>query len=267
MRASVQHAGAHELLAVLRDRKAWKDPLTYTSVAALIGRPEGHARAVAQMCDLLDAAAAYSRIPLLALVAVRANSGEINPKAWTGHGTSQEVREAIIQRSIAWKFSRADCDAIEEGLAALQGLGNRAAWRWLRDEVMPQKLAEVVAGLSPTLGADVDAGAVEGQAQLISHLRRERNAALANKKRQAAKTAHGLKCEGCGSFSELMYPGLDASLWEVHHRVPLSALRAPAHTLMKDLSVLCPCCHRAIHRTKPMLSVEAFSKRFFPNKS
>lgn len=267
MRASVQHEGARDLLAVLRDRKAWKDPLTYTSAAALLGRPKEHARAVAQMCDLLDAAAAYSRIPLLALVAVRANSGQINPKAWSGPSTPPEVREAIIQRSRAWKFSRVDYDAIEEGLEALQGLGNRAAWRWLRDEVMPQKLAEVVAGRSPTLGADVDAGAVEGQARLISHLRRERNSALANKKREAAKTEHGLKCEGCGSFSERLYPGLEASLWEVHHRAPLSALRAPAHTLMKDLAILCPCCHRAIHRTKPMLSVEAFSRRFFPNKS
>lgn len=266
LRALVQHEGARELLAVLRTGKVRNDLLTYASVAELIGRPRKDARAVAQMCDLLDAAAAYSRIPLLALTAVRANSGEINPKAWAGHGTPPKVREAIIERSLTWKFSRADFDAIQEGLDALQGLGNRAAWQRLREEVMPLKLADVVAGLVPTLGTDVDAGAIEGQEQLISHLRRERNSALADKKRRSVMTVQGLKCEGCGSYSEHMYPGLNASIWEVHHRVPLSVLKAPAKTLMKDLAILCPCCHRAIHRTRPMQSVERFSEKFFPNK-
>lgn len=265
LRALVQHEGARELLAVLRTGKAGHGLLTYASVAELIGRPRKDARAVAQMCDLLDAAAAYSRIPLLALTAVRANSGEINPKAWTG--IPSEVREAIIGRSLAWTYSRADYDAIQDGLDALQGLGNRAAWQRLREEAMPLKLADVVAGVAPALGTDVDAGAIEGQEQLIFHLRRERNAALADKKRQSAMTEHGLKCEGCGSYSERLYPGLNASLWEVHHRVPLSVLKAPAKTLMKDLAILCPCCHRAIHRTKPMLSVGEFSEKFFPSKN
>jgi hypothetical protein len=44
--------------------------------------PRNHSRAVAQMCDLLDAAACLAGAPLLALVKVREEAGEINPKAW-----------------------------------------------------------------------------------------------------------------------------------------------------------------------------------------
>lgn len=263
MSASVQHEGARKILAVLRAIRAGGKPLTYASLAEQIGRPRKDARAVAQMCDLLDAAAAYSRIPLLALTAVLASTGEVNPKAWAGSGITSTVRDAIVQQSQSWRFSSDDYDAIERGLDALQGLGNRAAWQRLRQEVMPFELANFVAGLGPTLGTDVDAGAIEGQKKLISHLRRERNPSLADEKRRLAMTTNGLKCEACGSYSGLKYPGLNPAVWEVHHLIPLSELEAPTKTLVKDLAVLCPSCHRAIHRTKPMLSVKEFTKKFF----
>lgn len=263
MRASVQHEGARKLLAILRAVSSGDEPLTYASMAEKIGRPRKDARAVAQMCDLLDAAAAYSRTPLLALTAVLASSGVVNPKAWTGPGIPSTVRDAIVEQSQRWKFWDDDYDAIERGLDALQGLGNRAAWERLRQEVIPFKLANFVAGLGPTLGTDVDAGATEGQIKLIAHLRRERNPTLANEKRRLAMTTNGLKCEACSSYSGLMYPGLAPAIWEVHHRVPLTEMEAPTKTFMKDLAVLCPNCHRAIHRTKPMLSVEEFGEKFF----
>ena len=63
-----------------------------------MGRPIDHARAVAQMCDLLDAAAALAGTPLLALVAVKDARGKINPKAWK-RGTPPGLREKIIARS------------------------------------------------------------------------------------------------------------------------------------------------------------------------
>lgn len=263
MRASVQHEGARKLLAVLRVAKAGDEPLTYASMAERIGRPRKDARAVAQMCDLLDAAAAYSRTPLLALTAVLARSGKVNPKAWAGPGIPSTLRDAIVEQSLKWRFSSDDYRAIERGLDALQGLGNRAAWEKLRQEVMPFELANFVAGLGPTLGPDVDAGAIEGQKKLISHLRHERNPSLADEKRRLAMTEDGLECEACGSYSALKYPGLNAAIWEVHHKVPLSELEAPTKTFMKDLAVLCPSCHRAIHRTTPMMSVEEFAEKFF----
>ena len=78
---------------------------------------------------------------------------------------------------------------------------------------------------------------------------------------------HGLKCEACASYSELKYPSLSDGISEVHHRVPLAELEVPTKTQMKDLAVLCPSSHRAIHRTKPMLSVEAFAAKFFASKA
>ena len=67
---------------------------------------------VAQVCDLLDSAAALAGVPLLAKVMIRASSGEINPKAWTGNDARPGRRQAIIDDSLAHKFKDEDFEAI-----------------------------------------------------------------------------------------------------------------------------------------------------------
>ena len=101
--------------------------LTYQTAAKKLGRTVDHARAIAQVCDLLDAAAALARVPLLALVAVRVSSGAINPKAWV-KDTPPGVRESIIRRSLDHTFTDDDYAAIEKSLNELKDYGNRAAW-------------------------------------------------------------------------------------------------------------------------------------------
>ena len=82
--AAIQHEGARKLLRLISSPSTNKTPLTYKQAAKLLGRipPGRHSRAVAQMCDLLDAAAALAGVPLLALVRVLANNLKINPRAW-----------------------------------------------------------------------------------------------------------------------------------------------------------------------------------------
>src|SRR4030081_2175644 len=48
-----------------------------------LGRPKNHARLVAQVCDLLDAAAAFADVPLLALITVLEADHRIQCRAWT----------------------------------------------------------------------------------------------------------------------------------------------------------------------------------------
>jgi hypothetical protein len=83
------------------------------------------------MCDLLDAAACLAGVPLLALVAVREKSGEINPKAWKKEYGPR--RDAIIERSQGYKFSEQDFAAIRSAIDDLGGRGNIKAWQYLQD--------------------------------------------------------------------------------------------------------------------------------------
>lgn len=100
----------------------------------------------------------------------------------------------------------------------------------------------------------------EGRKYLVKHLRRERSAKLVAAKK-AAVLAEGrrLLCEACGFSFEDAYGSLGRDYCEVHHREQLANNKARNRTL-SDLAILCSNCHRMIHRTKPLLSVENFTK-------
>jgi hypothetical protein len=64
---TVQHDEARRLLPIIISAAASHQLLTYQTAAEKLGRPRNNARMVAQVCDLLDAAAALAEVPLLAL--------------------------------------------------------------------------------------------------------------------------------------------------------------------------------------------------------
>ena len=129
-----QHELARKVLSLIRRQKESDTPLTYTTVAIKFGLTKKSARAIAQVCDLLDAASALANTPMLALVKVRSSNGEINPKAWVKH-TPEGVRDKIIKRSLAHTFTDNDYTAIEQALQELSGLGNRSAWAEVKNRV------------------------------------------------------------------------------------------------------------------------------------
>lgn len=114
--------------------------------------------------------------------------------------------------------------------------------------------------LGDIVGADdVDIIAIEGKPQLVRHLRYERDRSLGVKVRKAYKDAgKPIACEACDLKPEDAFPGQVLDVLEVHHRKPLSDLKKVVKTTLSDLALLCPTCHRAIHRTVPLMSMETF---------
>lgn len=86
----------------------------------------------------------------------------------------------------------------------------------------------------------------EGRLLTAIHVRRERNPKV-RKMLLDARRAAGLRCDIC----DLSRPGIQADLeeavFEAHHIVPLASA-GERKTKLSDLSLLCACCHRAIHR-------------------
>ena len=69
-----------------------------------------------------------------------------------------------------------------------------------------------------------------------------------------------LRCHGCGTESLKTY---GVELIEAHHRVPLSELKESRIPKPGDFDLLCPSCHRAIHRLVPpnLATLRAVFKR------
>ena len=101
---------------------------------------------------------------------------------------------------------------------------------------------------------------IEANPKLVHHMRLERRPELAKRKKadMLAIKSH-LECEACDTDFRRIYGDQAQACYEAHHDVPL-AKRGVGPTKVSDLKILCANCHRAIHRTEPMMRVEAFRK-------
>ena len=246
--ATIQHEDARKLLGIISTAVKSDRLLTYKSAAELLGRfpPEDHSRAVAQMCDLLDAAAALAHVPLLALVAVRMNSGQINPKAWKEYG---QGRKAIIEKSKRHSFVNADFEAISEALTKLDGKGNRSAWEYVRNHISDDDLFHYLA--YPSSDGDLDAiddmGTDTPDRAKTTGWVYARNPQIRKSVMQRAKG----RCEFCG---KLGFKKPDGSHYlECHHII---ALAKDGVDRMTNVIALCPDDHREAHFGERGIEIE-----------
>jgi len=100
----------------------------------------------------------------------------------------------------------------------------------------------------------------EDLTKLREHKRIERNRKLARK----AKLHHGYTCKACGFDFQAKYGAIGKDFIEAHHLTPLADLKGQRLSLnaKTDFTVLCSNCHRIIHRTSFVNSVEEFRSHY-----
>jgi 5-methylcytosine-specific restriction endonuclease McrA len=158
------------------------------------------------------------------------------------------IKEGLHKLGVEWR-------AIRKGQNAFRiGKGDNLLFREItkREELLPI-LLKFIDGPLPTgsgQGGDdapQDLEYTEGGKVLRTHLRTERDGKAAQQaKALARKRAKNgkLSCEACACVPEDDYGGLD--LIEAHHRIPLS--QGIRSTKPEDFAMLCPSCHRAVHK-------------------
>jgi hypothetical protein len=91
-------------------------------------------------------------------------------------------------------------------------------------------------------------GGDEGRLRLVSHYRRERKKSVSITAKRIARRLRSdrfLVCEICAMVPEKIY-GEDTI--EAHHRIPLNQVTGSIRVMPSDLAMLCPNCHRAVHK-------------------
>ncbi len=102
--------------------------------------------------------------------------------------------------------------------------------------------------LSPGDIQAMEVASPEGVRKLRQHWYLERDSSLPRKAKEAFEARHGeLFCEGCGLRP---VPTYGHPLVDAHHRLPLSQYAASGKmtTAPSDFAILCPSCHRAVHK-------------------
>ena len=120
------------------------------------------------------------------------------------------------------------------------------------------RIRELVTKGDPAMASAVDEeeSVVEGRLLFRAHRSRERDPAVAARKRAEVMARDGaLRCEGCGFDFAAAYGSRGEGFIEVHHLLPLS-VGGPRATRLSDLVVLCANCHRMVHRREPWLELD-----------
>ncbi len=98
----------------------------------------------------------------------------------------------------------------------------------------------------------------EGVVKYHLHRRKERNQRAVQCKKESVLAKFGmLACEVCDFDFSRVYGSLGSGFAECHHRMPLKTLEEGHRTRLRDLAIVCANCHRMLHKSRPMLSVEA----------
>ena len=101
----------------------------------------------------------------------------------------------------------------------------------------------------------------EGLLLTTLHLNRERNTRAVSRKKQSVLEKFGrLECEACGFDFEQVYGELGDGFAECHHIRPLAELPFRRETKLGDLAIVCSNCHRMLHRSRPVPSVESLKR-------
>jgi len=159
-----------------------------------------------------------------------------------------------------WKLTNKGISAAKSISGKYRALQSAQSLGFEHDPKAPKKSIVEDAKTLPDI-EELNLFVKEGGRKLITHFRRERNPRIvAEKKAQVLKVSGKLKCEVCGFDFPEKYGDLGYGFCEAHHVKPLSDSNREIETKLEDLAILCSNCHRMIHRTKPMMSVDEFKK-------
>jgi 5-methylcytosine-specific restriction enzyme A len=93
------------------------------------------------------------------------------------------------------------------------------------------------------------------------HKQRERNAMVVTiAKRDFLEKEGRLYCQICEFDFKKKYGELGDGFIEAHHTIPISNRTRKLRTKPSDIAVVCPNCHRMLHRRRPWLSMTDLKK-------
>lgn len=115
--------------------------------------------------------------------------------------------------------------------------------------------------ISKIVGEDEESSFSEGKERYKLHKKLERDQNITKKAKELRLDTVGeLSCDVCRfSFADT-YGELGAGFIEAHHTIPVSQIKGGKKTKIEEIALVCSNCHRIIHLSNPLLSIEELRK-------
>ena len=125
------------------------------------------------------------------------------------------------------------------------------AWAIKGKDADTQEVVTAIAGGVLSFSESQDINAIEGGRKLVVHLRVERDPSIAKEAVRRHVRDDGPVCKLCAlDFSRRYQMGVGEHCLEAHHKLPLSLRLSASQTNLEDFLVICPSCHRVIHKMR-----------------
>ncbi len=132
-----------------------------------------------------------------------------------------------------------------------QSVDEMFAWAIAGKDSDTEEVIKAIEGGVLSFSESQDINAVEGGRKLVVHLRVERDPSVAKEAVRRHVRDGGLVCKLCAlDFSRRYRMGAGEHCLEAHHKLPLSLSLVASRTNLEDFLVICPSCHRVIHKVR-----------------
>lgn len=132
-----------------------------------------------------------------------------------------------------------------------QSVDETFAWAIAGKDSDTEEVVRAIEGGVLSFSESQEINAVEGGRKLVFHLRVERDPGIAKEAVWRHVRDVGLVCGVCAlDFSRRYLMSAGAHCLEAHHKLPLSLRLAASRTNLEDFLVICPSCHRVIHKVR-----------------
>lgn len=132
-----------------------------------------------------------------------------------------------------------------------QAIDELFAWAIEGKDSDTEEVVRAIEGGVLSFSESEDINAIEGGRRLVVHLRVERDPGIAKEAVLRHVRDAGPVCRLCSlDFSRRYLMGAGAHCLEAHHKLPLSLRLAASRTNLEDFLVVCPSCHRVIHKVR-----------------
>lgn len=161
------------------------------------------------------------------------------------------------QKYLNWKVAVNDIIVLENPTEIPKNLFNTKNYRIVRPTNLNENTFNQLLELSRLNIVIEDEEAAEfpeGRIMYKLHKTKERNPAVIKIAKRNFIKKHGLLfCEICGFDFELKYGEIGKHFIEGHHTLPISKLSENETTRPTDIAMVCPNCHRMLHKRRPWL--------------
>ena len=125
------------------------------------------------------------------------------------------------------------------------------AWAIKGKDADTQEVVEAIGCGVLSFAESLDINAIEGGRKLVVHLRVERDPSIAKEAVRRHLHDLGPVCKLCVlDFSRRYLMSAGEHCLEAHHKLPLSLRLTASRTNLEDFLVICPSCHRVIHKAR-----------------